>query len=254
MTVDCASCGLFSVQGQPEQSVHTNRPGGLAITRQAFDLCRFPAAARILDVACGTGATLNYLSGIPGLTVVGLDRSGNALSKARGEPNNVNLLRGESAGIPLAPGYFDGVFIECAVSLTGDPLNSLLEIKRVLKPYGKVILADIYIRESVSEDNRRVLGGSPCLAGVLTRREIDDLVELAGFKTLTWEDQTPLLKQWMVEQVFRLGSISEFFCQLSGGKSQSKGLADAWSRIRLGYYLAILQKPQMHNTEEFVNG
>lgn len=254
MMTDCASCTLFSVQQDSSQCVHTNRPGGLTITKRAFDICGFPAHARILDVACGTGATVNFLANIPGLTAVGLDRSGKALSKACSDLSRLNLLRAEVLEIPLAKGLFDGVFIECAVSIVGDFVSSLLEIRRVLRPGGKAILTDIYLRNPVDGDSRLILNGSTCLAGVSTSEELEKYILTAGFKTLIWEDQTPLLKQWMVEQIFRFGSRSEFLYQLSGGRSHTEGFKEAWSRIRLGYYLAILQKPLAHEILEVDDG
>lgn len=254
MISDCASCGLFSVAQDSEECVHTNRPGGLIVTERAFALCGFPAQAHILDVACGTGATVNYLADKPGLKALGMDRSGKALAGAQSEPARLNLLRGDVLRIPIAPGYFDGVFMECALSLTFEPLHCLVEIMRVLKPGGKVVLTDIYLREVIGDDFKQVLSVSTCLAGAMTQEEVENLIAAAGLRTLAWEDHTALLKQWMVGQIFRLGSITKVFCQLSAENAQNEEYAQALNHIRLGYYLAIFEKPLALETPEVNDG
>lgn len=254
MISDCASCGLFSVPQVSENCVHTNRPGGLIVTERAFALCGFPAQAHILDVACGTGATVSYLTDKPELKALGMDRSGKALAGAHGEPGRLNLLRGDVLRIPIAPGYFDGVFMECALSLTFAPLNCLVEIMRVLKPGGKVVLTDIYLREVIRDDLKHVFSVSTCLSGAMTQGEVENLIAAAGLRILAWEDHTPLMKQWMVGQIFRLGSITKVFCQLSAEDTQNEEYAQALSRIRLGYYLAILEKPAALETLEVIDG
>jgi len=254
MIEDCATCGLFSFQPNPGICVHTHRPGGLVITERALALCDLPERARLLDVACGAGATVNFLSSKAGLKVTGLDRSGKALSGIQGKPILLNLVRSDLLNIPMAPEYFDGVFMECALSLTGEPLNSLLEIRRVLKPGGKIVLTDIYLREVMTETIQRVLAGSACLAGAMTQDGVEEVIAAAGLTRLVWEDHSPLLKQWLVEHIFRLGSVSGLFQQLTRGNEQNEGAAQALSRVRLGYYLAILEKPLSFKSQEAYDG
>jgi hypothetical protein len=71
---------------------------------------------------------------------------------------------------------------------------------------------------------------------------------------LVWEDHSPLLKQWLVEHIFRLGSVSGLFQQLTRGNEQNEGAAQALSRVRLGYYLAILEKPLSFKSQEAYDG
>ncbi len=39
----------------------TIRPGGLTLTERAFAFCSLPERARVLDVGCGVGATVEFL-------------------------------------------------------------------------------------------------------------------------------------------------------------------------------------------------
>jgi methylase of polypeptide subunit release factors len=73
--MDCASCQLFEMELQGEDCFHVNRPGGLILTDHAIDLCRLPRNARILDVASGSGASLQYLTHHKMYNAIGLDIS-----------------------------------------------------------------------------------------------------------------------------------------------------------------------------------
>ena len=66
---------------------------------------------RVLDVACGQGRHLRYLSSL-GFAVVGIDRDAQALS-ALGEPDGaeVRVADIEAEPWPFAPGAFDGVVV-----------------------------------------------------------------------------------------------------------------------------------------------
>ena len=68
--------------------------------------------ARILEVGCGTGLTLEYLSGLPGdYRVFGMDLSDTMLKqadqKAKRLPNPPRLLVGDAGRLPYEDGLFD---------------------------------------------------------------------------------------------------------------------------------------------------
>ena len=60
----------------------TIRPGGLALTGRAADVCQLGPGDRVLDVGCGTGATAQFLQAQYGATVIGMDRSRILLAEA----------------------------------------------------------------------------------------------------------------------------------------------------------------------------
>ncbi|HWQ10656.1 MAG TPA: methyltransferase domain-containing protein, partial [Holophaga sp.] len=111
----------------------TLRPGGLALTERALALCGFAAGARVLDLGCGTGATLARLAQA-GLRVLGLDVSASLLALAR--ERRAPLVSGRAEALPLAGDSLDGVFCECVLSAVADPEATVAEIARVLRPRG----------------------------------------------------------------------------------------------------------------------
>jgi SAM-dependent methyltransferase len=64
---------------------------------------------RVLDVACGHGRHVRYLSSL-GLAVVGVDRDEAALAALRGINGvEIRVADIDAGPWPLAPGEFDGV-------------------------------------------------------------------------------------------------------------------------------------------------
>ena len=95
----------------------TWRPGGLELTDRAIRYCDFPAQARIVDVGCGRGATVDHLRGRHGFQAWGVDIRMEAL--ARTPPGF--QIQAKADALPLVAGSLDGLFCECVVSLLASP-------------------------------------------------------------------------------------------------------------------------------------
>jgi ubiquinone/menaquinone biosynthesis C-methylase UbiE len=103
---------------------------------------------RILDLAAGTGET-GFLAApllAPGGLLISSDRSPNMVEAARrlaGELGigNVEFRTLDSERIELATRSLDGVLCRFGYILRGDPPPSLGEIRRVLRPGGRVAFA-----------------------------------------------------------------------------------------------------------------
>lgn len=104
----------------------------------------------ILDLGCGAGAEIQQILALRrGITVVGLDRSEAMLRKARArlsryiKRGTVTLVAGDAGEqLPFPSNSFDAVFsaelIECLAA--AKQIRLLREIRRVLKPGGRVII------------------------------------------------------------------------------------------------------------------
>ena len=115
------------------------RPGGLALTQKAADWCAFAPGARILDVGCGLGETVAYLSRVHHLRAVGLDASSLLLGEGRFADPDRPLIRGQAQTLPFADRVFQGLFCECVLSLVADPGAVLAEFHRVLAKDGLLV-------------------------------------------------------------------------------------------------------------------
>jgi SAM-dependent methyltransferase len=109
------------------------------LTRFVEDICRrvTDRRPRILDVGCGTGANLLMLSQFG--DAEGVDVSEDALAFCR-ERGLENVKLGAAEKLPYDDGTFDLVTALDVVEHLDDDLAGLREMRRVLRPGGRVLL------------------------------------------------------------------------------------------------------------------
>jgi len=109
------------------------------LTRFIEDICRrvTDRRPRILDVGCGTGANLLMLSQFG--DAEGVDVSEDALAFCR-ERGLENVKLGAAEELPYDDGTFDLVTALDVVEHLDDDLAGLREMRRVLRPGGRVLL------------------------------------------------------------------------------------------------------------------
>ena len=99
--------------------------------------------ARVLDVACGTGALTIAVADIvgPAGSVVGLDANPEMLAVARRKSGQIEWIDGKAEALPLPDDSFDAVVSQFGFMFFGDKPQALREIMRVLKPGGRLAVA-----------------------------------------------------------------------------------------------------------------
>ena len=104
---------------------------------------------RILDVGCGTGVFASRIrSALPGARVWGVDLVAGMLNKGRArwkdQADRLAPVQGDSERLPFAEGSFD--VVTCANSFHHYPRQdrAVAEMRRVLKPGGRLMLIDGY--------------------------------------------------------------------------------------------------------------
>lgn len=102
--------------------------------------------ALVLDVACGTGDLSLVLSGAGRARVIGLDFCRPMLEVARGKPfekgARVPFVEGDALRLPFADGAFDVATIAFGLRNLSSVEDGLRELRRVLKPGGKVAVLE----------------------------------------------------------------------------------------------------------------
>lgn len=240
---DCASCSLFQLESEGESCLHVNRPGGLELTQKAVDMCDLPANSSVLDVASGASSTLQYLTKQKGFYATGLDLSFEMLRFGQTRHAGLRLIQGDCEKIPLPSASQHAVLMECALTLSGSADQTLTEFRRVLRPEGRLIVTDIYIREVLDPRGLDCLSATRCLSGAATEETIRRQVTKNGFKISIWQDHTLLFKQWLARMVFKLGSLDAFYRQLASCEEDAQSLVSGiGNQVKLGYYLMIAQK------------
>ena len=201
----CAGCG----EGQ--------RPGGFELTDRAAALGGISADSRLLDVACGGGATLRHLRETYGCEALGVEKDPTLCGGG--------VLCGSAEALPFESGRFDGVLIECALSQFEDADAALAECARVLKRGGFLAITDLYARDGAEHPDS-------CMGRVESRAALERRLARWGFAQLLFEDHSDALTSLWA------GAI------LSGDESAS-GLRSAAKAagMKPGYCLLLGRKP-----------
>jgi arsenite methyltransferase len=116
----------------------------------------------VLDLGCGAGTDLLIAAQMIGPTgrVIGVDMTASMLERARASADemgidNVELIESLIESLPLGDASVDVVISNGVIDLVPDKDAVLDEIDRVLRPGGRLQLADVVIHHEVSEDARK---------------------------------------------------------------------------------------------------
>lgn len=110
---------------------------------------------RALDVACGPGfLTMTFAAHC--VAVVGVDATDEFLARAQAEAasrglRNVEFRHGDAEKLPFADAAFDVVACRAAFHHFPRPERVLAEMTRVLRPDGRVLIADMVASEDPSK-------------------------------------------------------------------------------------------------------
>jgi len=98
---------------------------------------------RVLDACCGTGDLAIAALGAGAGEVVGLDFSPRMLERARAKQQTVTWVEGDLLALPFDGGSFDSATVGFGVRNVADLEHGLAELRRVLRPHGRVGILEI---------------------------------------------------------------------------------------------------------------
>lgn len=131
---------LTERKGGPEDRVREReeRVGSRRSHQFRCFLTRAGQPGKLLDVGCGYGFFLK-LAQEAGWEAVGVDLDPQAVAYAK-DHLQVNALWGDLRGFRFEEGSFDLVTLWNVIECVPDPFGLLLEVRRVLKPDGRVFI------------------------------------------------------------------------------------------------------------------
>ncbi len=144
----------------------------------------------VVDIGSGSGTDVLFASLLTGPTgkVLGLDITEAMIQKARDNiakmgVKNVKIIEGDATKIPLEDDSVDVVTSNGVLNLVPEKTKAFQEIHRVLKPGGRLQLADIVVQSNV----QKVCGLIPqlwadCIGGAAVESEYLKTINESGFK------------------------------------------------------------------------
>jgi phosphatidylethanolamine/phosphatidyl-N-methylethanolamine N-methyltransferase len=158
--------------------------------RRLWDL--LPPDARVLEVGVGTGKNLRWHP--PGISITAVDFSpqmlSRAVSRAKKQSNGTQFALMDAQALALDDGAFDAAVATCVFCSVPDPVLGLREIRRVLRPEGRLLLLE-HVRSELPVVGRSMDLLNPVtvrMSGTNINRRTLRNVERAGFRVLDVDD------------------------------------------------------------------
>lgn len=141
--------------------------------------------------------------------VIGVDMTDEMLEKARenakkGGFDNVEFRKGDIENLPVEDKEVDVVISNCVINLAPNKERVFAETYRVLKPGGRLMVADVVLTKSLPEEiknDEELLSG--CVSGAILKQDYLQLLKKVGFTNIKIQKETPgFLKDYTVSITF----------------------------------------------------
>jgi len=152
----------------------------------------------VLDLGSGPGFDCFLAANQVGKDgkVIGVDMTPEMIERARknaqqGDYQNVEFRLGELENLPVADHTADAVISNCVINLVPDKRRVFQETFRVLKPGGRLMVADIVLlRELPDSIKASVAAYVGCVSGAMRKEDYLGAILAAGFQEVTVVGET----------------------------------------------------------------
>lgn len=141
--------------------------------------------------------------------VIGVDMTAAMVTKARANAvkaglHNLEFRLGEIEALPVANETADLVISNCVINLSPEKARVLQEAFRILKPGGRLAIADVVATRPLPAALREKLSAiGACVGGAARVEELRAMLEAAGFVrvTITSRESTrALIREWTEDE------------------------------------------------------
>ena len=153
--------------------------------RRALDLAAPQRGERVLIVAAGTGLDLEYIP--PGVTVVATDLTPAMVRRLRARAHAlrrvVHVQVMDAAHLAYRDASFDCVVLHLALAVVPDPVATIQEAARVLRPGGRISILDKFLPDGATPSPlRRAAARVASVIATDLNRQLGPLLAVGGLR------------------------------------------------------------------------
>jgi arsenite methyltransferase len=183
--------GVGDLDGIPAEAIDS-----FAGVGEYFHLAGLKEGETVVDFGCGSG-TDSFVAALkvgPRGKVIGVDMTDEQRKKAealrdRDGFNNVSYVKGYIEKVPLPASCADVVISNGVFNLSPDKPKVFEEVARLLKPGGRMAIADIVTDVELPETiSCNTALWAACIGGAAQRDDYRAMIEVAGLKVIVVED------------------------------------------------------------------
>ena len=166
-------------------------------TMRLAEMAGLSGGERVLDVGSGLGGPSRFLAWRYGCMVSGVDltaefvRVAEMLTRRTGLEGRVDYRQGNALDLPFSDQSFDVVWSQNAAMNIADRDRLYREMRRVLKPGGKLALQEVAAGPGGPPYFPVQWAREPRISFLFSAAETRARLEAAGFSVLAWQDTTP---------------------------------------------------------------
>jgi arsenite methyltransferase len=162
----------------------------------------------VLDLGSGAGFDCFLAARSVGKTgrVIGVDMTPEMLTKARENAQrnaftNVEFRLGEIEALPVADNSIDVIISNCVINLSPEKQRVFNEAFRVLKPGGRLAVADVVATAPVPDDIKADWAADTgCMSGASQITELEHMLRSSGFKDIKIapkDSSRSFIREWL---------------------------------------------------------
>lgn len=185
--------------GYWDDSVKNFHEALININRVLAEIAEIKEGENILDAGCGVGGSSLWLAKEKNCLVTGISlnetqiKKATALGKTFGVAEKIRFEKKDYTNTGYPGGLFDVVWAIESVCYADDKSDFLKEANRILKPGGRLIIADFFKTKDLdAKEDRHVNKWAACWAinDFSTKEEFEDKLKQDRFYDIAWTDAT----------------------------------------------------------------